>query len=170
MAFKNRTVAVAEPDADFRPSNNQKALLAVAMKCGMNRNIRAMCREANISHVSFYSWLKIPGFAALWRDLPVKVIQTYLPNASAALMAKAIGGDVAAIKLAMQAAKIVGSGAVEVHVGDKIGQQLNVTHLDLIPRADNHEQFLAIKRAMEQAMADAEEAAAAKTEVIDVPR
>ena len=30
MVFKNQRVAVAEPDA---------------MKCGMNRNIRAMCKE-----------------------------------------------------------------------------------------------------------------------------
>lgn len=156
MKSQSKTVAVAEPDPDWRPSHNQRAMLDVAMRSGVGRTNASMCREVGISQQTLYAWLKQPGFAALWAEAPLKIVRTHLPNATAALMHKAITeADVPAIKLAMHAAGVIQPAGVSVHIGDKVNQQLNVGHLALVQRADNAEQFEIIKNAVRQATAEA---------------
>lgn len=70
MTSKFRTVADAEPTPYWKPSNNQKALLDMAMRSDSKHNIRAMCQDAGISRQTFYDWMKEPNFAALWRGIP----------------------------------------------------------------------------------------------------
>ena len=170
MVSENHNNLAVKADSDWELNNNQKRFLEIAMQSGPKRTDKSMCEETGITPQTLCAWRKQPGFMAAWEDLPIKIIKRRLPNASRALMNEAEDGKVAAIKLALQAARIIGSGGVEVHVGDKIDKQLNVpTHLDLIPRASNMTEWLAIKKAMEEAMAEAEaeEAAAAKAEAID---
>ena len=171
MVSENHNNLAVKADSDWELNNNQKRFLEIAMQSGPKRTDKSMCEETGITPQTLCAWRKQPGFIAAWEALSLKIIKRRLPNASSALMDEAEGGNVAAIKVALQAARIIGSGGVQVHVGDKIDRQMNVvSHLDLIARANNFQEFKAIKRAMEQSMAEsaAEEAAVAKAAAIDV--
>ena len=172
---QNLTNAASDPLSgkvlDWQPSLKQAAVLAEAAKGGLGRTITAVCQAAGVSRDSFYRWMREDGFRNAWREVACQIVEVGLPGVTNAVVQEAISGNMTAARLHLQASGMIGSGGVNLHVGDKIDKQLNVaTHLDLIPRASNMTEWLAIKKAMEKAMAEAEaeEAAAAKVEAIDV--
>ena len=153
MPLENQNALTVKADSDFQLNNNQKAILEIAMRSGPKRTDKAMCEEAGITPQTLCAWRKQPGFMAAWEGLPLKIIRRRLPNASNALMDEAEDGNVAAVKLALQAGGVVSSGAAQVHVGDVVAQQLNQypgqrpgqqvhgDHRDLVFRAANEEEF-----------------------------
>ena len=126
MVSENQNNSMVKADSDFQLNNNQKAFLEVAMQSGPKVTDKAMCQQAGITPQTLCAWRKQPGFMAAWEDLPMKIIKRRLPNASTALMDEAEDGNVAAVKLALQAGGVVGSGGVNLHLGDKIDKQLHV--------------------------------------------
>ena len=105
--------SAAEPaESNWEPSSKQIDFLNAGIRCGLNRNVAAVCRDAGVSRVAFYNWLKQPGFAAAWAELPRKVISAHLPGVVAAVVRKAQEGDVAAARLLFQAAGLIGRDAV----------------------------------------------------------
>jgi hypothetical protein len=166
MPYENQNALTVKAEGDFQLNNNQKAFLEIAMQSGPKRTDKAMCHEAGITPQTLCAWRKQPGFMAAWEDLPVKIIKRRLPNASSALMDEAEGGNVAAVKLALQAGGVVSSGAAQVHVGDVVAQQLNQypgqrpgqqvygDHRDFVLRADNAEQFKIIQAVSEKVAAE----------------
>lgn len=147
-----------EEEVEFKPSHAQKAVLEIACKQGLHRSVKAIAKEADLDESTIFKWLKKPGFKRAWAGLTLEIVGRHLPSATAAMMNKAMGGDIPAVKLALQAAKVIGSGGVELHVGDKIGQQVNLittAHLQYVERAENHEQFVRIQKAVREATAEA---------------
>ena len=70
MTSRTPTIEDADPTPDWKPSNNQRALLDMAMRSDLSRGIRAICQDAGISRQTFYKWMKDLRFATLWRDVP----------------------------------------------------------------------------------------------------
>ena len=77
-------------------------------------------------------------------------MKTAVPMTLSAMGQKAAGGDTSAARLILQTAGLVGSGGTEVHVGDRIRNQLNVhgqqpqahgDHRDIVFRAANAAEF-----------------------------
>ena len=101
-----------------------------------------------MSRVAFYNWLKQPGFAAAWAELPRKVISAHLPGVVAAVVRKAQEGDVAAARLLFQAAGLIGRDAV---AGVTVAISTTNIHHGIIERADSWEQFQYISRAVKEA-------------------
>ncbi len=84
---------------------------------------------------------------------------------------KAVEGDTTAARLIFQANGLIGSGGTEIHIGNRIGQQLNIANHLSIPRADNMQEWRALRKAMEANMAETAEAeakAAAAGKTIDI--
>lgn len=157
MVAGNGSDAGVVPVEGFQPSVAQAALLQEAMKPGKHRSNKALFTKAGVPERTFYRWQKIESFARLWRELPVKMLNASMPHMTAALVSEGTGGNVAAIKLAMLATKIIEPGGVSVHVGDNIEKQLNIKagHLEVIERADNYAQFQIIQVAVRKAMTEA---------------
>ncbi len=155
MTVKNSIqflTSAAEPaDSNWEPSPKQIDFLNAALKAGLNRNIAAVCRDAGVSRVAFYNWLRQPGFAALWESMPRKVLSAHMPGVMAAMVRKAQEGDTAAAKLLFQATGLIGRDVV----GSDTVATTNV-HLELVRRADNWEQFQEITRAVDEARQRAE--------------
>ena len=148
MTVKNNiqflTSAAKSADSEWEPSPKQIDFLNAAIKAGLNRNIAAVCRDAGVSRVAFYNWLRQPGFAAFWESMPRKVLSAHMPGVMAAMVRKAQEGDTAAAKLLFQATGLIGRDTV-------VGDQTSVTnlHLSLVQRADNWPQFQAIREAVQ---------------------
>ena len=142
---------VSEDLLDWEPTRKEAALLEAAGKIGLNRSVSAICEEAETSRETYYQAQKKPGFRAAWADKARQVMESGSPGVSAAVTQKAIGGDMMATRLHLQATGAIGSG-VNVHLGDKIknplnqynqqpGQQVYGDHRDIVFRAANEEEF-----------------------------
>ena len=143
---------VSEDLLDWEPTRKEAALLEAAGKIGLNRGVSAICEEAETSRETYYKAQKKPGFRAAWADKARQVMESGSPGVSAAVTQKAIGGDMTAARLHLQATGMVGSGGLNLHVGDQINKQLHVhgqqpgqqaynDHRGLVYRANNEEEF-----------------------------
>ena len=74
------TTAAEPAESNWEPSPRQVDVLNAALNSGLNRTVSAVCRDADVSRVSFYNWMKQPGFAAAWAELPRKVISASMPG------------------------------------------------------------------------------------------
>ncbi len=148
MTMKNDiqflTSAAESADSEWEPSPKQIDFLNAAIKAGLNRNIAAVCRDAGVSRVAFYSWLKQPGFAAFWEAMPRRLISAHTPGVMAAMVRKGQEGDTAAAKLLFQAAGLIGRDVV----GSDTVATTNV-HLELVRRADNWSELEDIMKAVD---------------------
>ena len=140
--------------SDWKPTKKQAAFLVALSKIGLNRNIRAVCKDADVHPSTYYEWIKDQSFLVACSEVARRIIQTAVPMTLSAMGQKAAGGDTSAARLILQTAGLVGSGGTEVHVGDLIRNQLNVhgqppqahgDHRDFVYRADNPEQFERLK-------------------------
>ena len=157
---------VSDKVSDWKPTPKEAALLEAAGKIGLNRTVSAICEEAEVSRETYYQAQKKPGFRAAWADKARQVVETGLPGVTAAVTQKAIDGDMTAARIALQAAGIIGSGGMSLHVGDVVGQQLNQypnqppgqqaygDHRDLVFRAKNMEEFEISKEVGERIAAE----------------
>ncbi len=84
---------------DWVLTPRQAKVLDTAHEAGLSRNISAICRDAGVSRRSFYRWLDEADFAAAWDGVWRGSIRRHLPGAVAALVARALQGDVRAIRL-----------------------------------------------------------------------
>lgn len=138
------TSAAESADSEWEPSPKQIDFLNAALKAGLNRNIAAVCRDAGVSRVAFYNWLRQPGFAALWESMPRKVLSAHMPGVMAAMVRKAQEGDTAAAKLLFQATGLIGR---EVVGGDSVA--VTNVHLEHVRRADNWSELQDIMKAVD---------------------
>ena len=116
--------SLSDESSGWTPTAKQALLLAEAGKGGLGRSVTSVCEAANVSRDSFYRWMKEDGFRRAWNELARQIVEVGMPGVTNAVVQKAVGGNMQAAKLAMQAGGMVGSG-VNVHLGDKIDKQLN---------------------------------------------
>ena len=136
----------------WSPTPKQIEFLNAALECGLDRNISTICNAVSVSRQAFYGWLKTPGFAKLWDEVPRQQLKKHLPSVVSAMIKRAQGGDPSSAKLVMSAAGMLGPDVVR---GDTLTQiNIAATHLALIPRADNLEQFKIIQEAVRKAAAE----------------
>ncbi len=89
----------------WEPSKKQVAVLEVAQN-GQFKTVSAICRNAKVSRKSFYEWLKNdPGFADAWASLWREGAQRSMPLVVAAMVRKAVKGDVSAARLVAELAE-----------------------------------------------------------------
>ena len=119
---QNLTAKVSEDLSDWQPTPKEAALLEAAGKIGLNRGVTAICEEAETSRETYYQAQKKLGFRRAWADVARQVMESGSPGVSAAVTQKAIGGDMTAARLHLQATGAIGSGGTEVHFGDKISK------------------------------------------------
>jgi len=97
---QNATAATVKP--------RQAAVLEAAQKAGLNRNITAICREADIAPSTFYRWLQNDAeFRGLWDSVWSGAIKRHLPGVVAAVIAQALKGDVKAERLVADLAGVI---------------------------------------------------------------
>lgn len=78
-------------------------VLEAAREIGLQRSISAVAIEAGVNRVTIHKWFRDdPDFKAAWEDIPNKLLSNHLPGIYAALIRKAVDGDVQAIKLALE--------------------------------------------------------------------
>ena len=138
--------------SDWRPTKKQAAFLIALSQIGLNRTVRAVCEEANVHPSTYYEWIKDQSFLDACGEVARRIIQTAVPMTLSAMGQKAADGNTSAARLILQTAGMVGSGGTEVHVGDRIRNQLNVhgqqpgrqahgDHRDVVFRAANATEF-----------------------------
>lgn len=90
-------------ETEWTPTEKQLLVLEAAREIGLQRSISAVAVETGVSRQTIYKWFKdCPEFKAAWDDIPHKLLSNHLPGVYAALIRKAIDGDVQAIKLALE--------------------------------------------------------------------
>ncbi len=95
MALQNPT--------EWTPTDKQLLVLEAAREIGLQRSISAVAVETGVSRQTIHKWFREDAdFKAAWEDIPQKLLSNHLPGVYAALIRKAIDGDVQAIKLALE--------------------------------------------------------------------
>ncbi len=84
---------------EWVPTLKQKAVLRAAAEVGLERNISAVCKEAQVDRKSFYRWLKHADFRDAWEAVWHGAIRHHLPGVVAAQLDKALKGDTQAARL-----------------------------------------------------------------------
>ena len=139
---------VSDSVSDWVPTPKEAALLEAAGKIGLNRTVSVICEEAGVSRETYYQARKKAGFRAAWAKVACQVIEAGSPGVAGAVTQKAIDGDMTAARLHLQASGMIGSGGMNVHIGDKIDKQLNQypgqqygDHRDFVFRAKDMGEF-----------------------------
>jgi len=89
----------------WEPSKKQAAVLEAA-RTGQHRSVTAICSQASVSRKSFYAWLNDdPGFGDAWASLWREHAQKSMPLIVAAMVRKAVRGDVPAARLICELAE-----------------------------------------------------------------
>ena len=97
----------------WEPSKKQSAVLEAA-RAGHYRSVTATCSQASVSRKSFYAWLNDdPAFADAWLALWREHAQKAMPLIVAAMVRKAVRGDVAAARLVAELAEATRNQLVE---------------------------------------------------------
>ncbi len=163
----NSTSDLVSDTSDWKATKKQAAFLDALAKIGLNRTIRAVCKEAECDPSSYHLWMKQRGFLTACSEVAHRIIQTAVPMTLSAMGQKAASGDTSAARLILQTAGLVGSGGTEVHIGDRVNQQLNQyqqrpgqgqhqygDHRDFVLRATDAKQFEIIKAVSEKVAAE----------------
>ncbi len=89
----------------WEPSKKQAAVLNVARN-GQYRTVSAICNQAKVSRTAYYEWMQDdPGFADAWASLWREGAQKAMPLVVAAMVRKAVKGDVSAARLVAELAE-----------------------------------------------------------------
>ncbi len=81
-------------------SEKQRRLIETAMQPGVHRTITAMCAEAGVTLRTYYRWSSDDGeFRAAWEDAWRGSLGRHLPGVVAAVVHKALTGDMRAARL-----------------------------------------------------------------------
>lgn len=92
-----------QTEPEWTPTDKQLLVLEAAREVGLQRSISAVAIEAGVNRVTIYKWLRDdPEFKAAWGEIPQKLLSNHLPGIYAALVRKALDGDVQAAKLALE--------------------------------------------------------------------
>lgn len=98
-------LGVAQNGTVWKPSPKQAAVLDVA-RTGQMRSLSAICRTAGVPRRTFYNWLKDDAhFADSWNAIWRGTAQQSMPLIIAAMVRKAVRGDVAAARLVAEIAE-----------------------------------------------------------------
>jgi hypothetical protein len=90
-------------DTEWTPTDKQLLVLDTAREIGLQRSISAVAIESGVSRITIHKWLREDAdFKEAWQDIPNKLLSNHLPGIYAALIRKAVDGDVQAIKLALE--------------------------------------------------------------------
>lgn len=85
---------------DWMPSLKQAKVLEAAQDAGLNRSIVAICEAAGVDRTSWYRWMKRDEkFRLAWREIWYGTLERHLPGVIAAVIAKALEGDIPAARL-----------------------------------------------------------------------
>jgi AcrR family transcriptional regulator len=118
----------------------QHAMLEAALNVGFLRSLTDICNEAGVPRRTFYNWLKDDTFRAAWEGLWRQSVQRNLPGVMAAMVHRAMQGDVAAGRLLSELAGILKqqgevSGGMTVRV---VYEDRNHPTDEVAPRAGGH--------------------------------
>jgi len=126
-----------DPATTFEPNVKQAAMLECARQAGLNRNVSKLCQEANISRTSFKRWMKTDGFRRAWEELPKAMILDHMPGIVAAMVKRALAGEVGAAKVLLTMA-------------GEIQTIMNVTYQHEIIRPTTYDEWLVYNLAQQQ--------------------
>lgn len=86
----------------------QAQLLERATDPALNRNITEICRAAGVPDRTYYNWMRdSPEFRAAWEDVWRGAVRRHLPGVVAAVIHRALGGDVKAARLVADLAGVI---------------------------------------------------------------
>ncbi len=110
---------------DWTPTPKQAAVLEAAQEAGLNRSISAICEAAAVDRKSFYRWLKAdPDFKSAWEELWQGSIRRQMNGVVAAMIARALVGDVPAARLV---ADLAGVTLTRQRIEAEVKQQTELT-------------------------------------------
>lgn len=89
-------------------SPRQAQLIDCAMEPGIRRTITAVIEAAGVPRVTFYRWLRDDAeFRAAWDGAWRGSIRRHLPGVTAAMIERALAGDVKAARLVVDMAGVI---------------------------------------------------------------
>ena len=89
-------------------SAKQRDVINTAMEPGIERTITAVCDAARVSRDTFYRWLRdSPEFRDAWENAWHGAIRRHLPGVVAAMIDRALAGDVKAARLVADLAGVI---------------------------------------------------------------
>lgn len=108
----------------------QRAVIETAMEPGLNRDIVTVCAAAGVPRRTFYNWLDDDEFRQAWESVWQAAIRRQLAGVVAAMVNRALAGDVPAARLVGDLAGVI---KTKHEVAGKNGQPL--IHTVVIERA-----------------------------------
>lgn len=86
----------------------QAQLLECAMDPELNKTITTVCRAAGVPERTYYNWMRDSAeFRDAWHDAWRGTIRRHLPGVAAAMVHRALAGDVKAARLVADLAGVI---------------------------------------------------------------